>query len=209
MGYAAEYWRFLRHPSRTASALATDPHCVRKGVYALCVPLVGYTTVYLGLANSGAYPSSFSPWLAIPAEHYYRYNLFLLAPSMLAAWILAAGVVQLLGPVVGARGRFEETLGVLGFAISAGSWTLLPHDLFVATLGALHVIDGRAHEHAMNAPTYARALLWFLMGLYAIAFPVFFTSALRGAHRVTTTAAALLGVVGFVVYQLVFVTFNR
>jgi hypothetical protein len=70
-------------------------------------------------------------------------------------------------------------------------------------------IDGRAHERAMNAPTLARAVLWFFMAVYVVAFPVLFTRAIRGAHHVGRGAAAVRGVTGFAVYQLVFLLFNR
>lgn len=209
MTFRSYYAGFFVRPSRTAAELVGDPRRVRLGFFAFLVPLLGYVIVYVGLSQSGAYPSTFAPWIAIEAEHYYRYNLFLLPPSMLAGWLLASAVVQLVGRFVGARGSFEDTVSVLGFAASVAHWSLLPHDVIVAVLGATHVIDGRAHEHAMNAPTVARTLLWVFMAIYAVAFPVLFTAALRGAHRVKTPAAALLGCVGFVVYQLVFVTFNR
>ena len=203
--YLAFFWR----PRQAAEALAADGRRVRFGFYALLVPLLGYVIVYFGLSRSGAYPSTFTPWLNIPAESYYRYNLWLLPPSIVAGWLLSAAVVQLLGRIVGARGSFEDTASVLGFAISVASWSLLPHDVLVAVLGATHVIDGRAHEHAMNAPTLARDVLWFFMAVYAVAFPVLFTKVLRGAHQLGAGAAAFLGIAGFVVYQLVFVTFNR
>ncbi len=207
--FTSHYLRFLARPQRVAEALAGHPAKVRWGFYALLVPLVGYVLVYAGLSQSGAYPSTFDPWLAIDREHYYRYNLFLLPPSILAGWLLSAAVVQLLGRWAGARGSFEDTCCALGFAISAGSWSLLPHDLVVAALGALGVIDGRAHEHAMNSPTLARHVLWLFMAVYLVAFPVYFSGALAGVHRVKGRAAWLLGLAGFVVYQLVFVLFNR
>jgi hypothetical protein len=203
------YAQFFLHPHSTAIELAKDARCVRFGTFAFLVPVVGYFIVYLGLAQSGAYPSKFTPWLAIEAEHYYAANRFLVVPSMFGAWILASGVVQLLGRHFGARGSFENTLGTLGFAISVASWSLLPHDILVGVLGALHVIDGRAHEHAMNAPTIARHLLWFFGAIYVVAFPTYFVKAMRAVHRVGAGAAAILGVSGFVVYQFVFVIFNR
>ncbi|HEX2735878.1 MAG TPA: YIP1 family protein [Polyangiaceae bacterium] len=209
MTFGSYYLGFLMRPSRSSALLVSDERRVRFALLAFAIPVVGYTLVYFGLAQSGAYPSSFAPWLAIPAEGYYSVNRFLLAPSMFAAWILAAGVVQLLGRLVCAKGSFEDTLSVLGFAISIASWSLLPHDLVVGTLGGLGVIDGRAHEHAMNAPTLARAILWFFMLVYLVAFGVLFTQTLRAAHRITLGAATFLGLSGFCVYQLVFVTFNR
>jgi hypothetical protein len=71
------------------------------------------------------------------------------------------------------------------------------------------VIDGRAHEHAMNAPTVSRAVLWFFMAVYAVAFPVQFACAVRGVHGVGRAAAVLLSVAGFALYQTVFLLFNR
>ena len=61
----------------------------------------------------------------------------------------------------------------------------------------------------MNQPTVARTLLWTFMTLYALAFPWFFSRALAGVHRLRGARAVLLGLMGFVVYQLVFVVFNR
>jgi hypothetical protein len=207
--FRAYYLGFFLHPRATVEALVADERRVRFGFFALIVPLVGYVLVYLGLSRSGAYPSVFSPWLALPAESYYRYNVFLLPPSILAAWLLASAVVQMAGRAVSAQGTFEDTASVLGFAISAANWSLLPHDLTVAALGAAGVIDGLAHEHAMNAPTPARDVLWFFMAVYLVAFPLLFTVALGAAHRIRTVAAAFLGASGFVVYQMVFVVFNR
>lgn len=209
MTFWASYKAFLVHPRETAAALAADPRQLKLGLAAFLVPVVGYLVVYVGLGRSGAYPSTFTPWLAIPAEEYYRWNLWLVAPSMFAGWLLASAVVQLASRPLGGTGRFEDTVAALGFACSAAHWALLPHDVAVGILGGLGVIDGRAHEHAMNQPTLARTLLWTFMALYAVAFPWFFGRALAGAHGLRGGRAAALGLLGFVVYQLVFVVFNR
>lgn len=207
--FSAWYAAMCRHPRRTSALLRGHDRVLALGAGAMCVPLIGYLIVYWGLSRSGAYPSAFTPWLALPAETYYRYNLFLFPIGLGAAWLLSAAVVQVLGHLVNATGRFEETLASLGFAVSLSNWTLLPHDVTVAVLGATGVIDGRAHEHAMNEPTLARTLLWTFAAMYVVAFPVYFTAVLAGVHRLRLREAALLGIVGFIVYQLVFVLFNR
>ena len=207
--FAGYYRGFFLHPKDSARVLAQDARCVRFGLIAFLVPTIGYSIVYWSLARSGAYPSKFAPWIAVPAEHYYTANQYFIVPSLFGAWILASGVVQLLGRFVSARGSFESTFGVLGFAISIATWSLLPHDLVVGILGGLHIIDGRAHEHAMNAPTVARALLWSFMFVYFLAFPTYFVKAVRAVHGVGTRAAIFLGVSGWVVYQFVFLIFNR
>ena len=208
-GFAGAYAAMLRRPRATASELATDPRVLSLGFRALLIAVVGYVIVYVGLAHGSAYPSTFSPWLSIPAAHYYDTNVFLVAPSMIAGWLLASAVVHLLGAAWGGRGTFEQTAGVLGFAISIAHWTLLPHDLVVGTLGALGVIDAVAHEHAMNAPTLARTILWTFMALYVVAFPVYFTAAIGGAKQLSRARSVALGLGGFAIYQLVFLLFNR
>lgn len=203
------YAAFVRSPRAAAGDLASDPRALRLGLLAMAVPTFGYLVVYLGLARGGAYPSTFSPWLAIPAEHYYETNVYLIVPSMAAGWLLSAALVQLLGHAVGAKGSFEGTLAALGFAISIGHWTLLPHDLVVSVLGALHVIDALAHEHAMNAPTLARDVLWAFMLVYTVVFPWMFSAVIAGVHGLDARRAGLLGVLGFAAYQVVFLLFNR
>lgn len=209
--FGGTYARLFRHPREVMLGLrAEEEKKLRWSLAAIAIPIVGYTVVYIGLSQSGAYPSTFHPWLAIEAEHYYRYNVFLLGPSILAGWLLASAVVQMVGrAAMRAKGAFEDTAMALAFAISAASWTLLPHDLVVGILGGLHVIDGRAHEHAMNAPTLARTILWTFMALYAIAFPFYFTKTLGGVHGLKGIRALVLGFVGFFVYQIVFLVFNR
>ncbi len=95
MTFWSTYKACLVRPRETAEALAADKRGLRLGFAAFLVPVLGYIIVYIGLGHSGAYPSKFTPWLEIPAEEYYRWNLFLLPPSMFAGWLLASAVVQI------------------------------------------------------------------------------------------------------------------
>jgi hypothetical protein len=94
----------------------------------------------------------FEPWLAIPAEDYYRYNLLLNVPSVLLAWVAATGFTHLAARALGGKGTFETTLGVLGLGIGVASWVTGLHDLLTSCLGYLRLLDQRAYEDAMSAP---------------------------------------------------------
>jgi hypothetical protein len=61
----------------------------------------------------------------------------------------------------------------------------------------------------MSSPTPFRTLIWTLMAAYAAWFLVLFTKGLAAAQRVRTGPAAMLATVGFVVYQGLFIVFNR
>jgi len=71
------------------------------------------------------------------------------------------------------------------------------------------VIDQRWYEDAMSSPTPFRTLLWTLMIGYATWFGVMFTKGAGAAHRLRVGPALTTGLVGVVVYNLVFVIFNR
>ena len=182
---------------------------LRFGAYALAINVLFYTLVYVFLTIGGGAPSAFKPFLAIPAERYYFYNRFFLAPSMVGCWILAAGVGQLLSRPFGGKGTFEDTLSVLGFAIGIASLASLLHDLPDTFLGAIGVLDLKAYEVALNSPTIWRTILWILYGGSMVLFLYLFPKAIAAAQRIKPLPAVLVGVVAFATYQGVFVIFNR
>jgi hypothetical protein len=209
MTFASYYFGTLFRPRRTFDALMADERRLRFGLAALGIDALLYTLVYVFLAAGGGAPSAFKPWLTIPAEVYYQYNRFLLAPSLLLCWILAAGVVQLLGHLIGGKGSFEDTLSALGFAISISSLASLLHDLPDSFLGAIGVLDLGEYEVALNSPTIWRTILWILYGLYFLLFLVLFPKAVGASQRIQRGPAIAIGVFSFVVYQVVYLVFNR
>ena len=72
-----------------------------------------------------------------------------------------------------------------------------------------YLMDQRAYEDAMSSATPARTLIWTLMTGYVVWFFVTFTKGVGAAHRLGVARAATAGSVGVIVYQLVFVIFNR
>jgi hypothetical protein len=203
------YRRAFLRPRATFELLLSHPWRMRYGAEAVAVTMAVYFGVYFFLAHNGGRPALFKPWLAIPAEEYYRANVYFVVPSILLAWVAASGFTQLLARALGGKGTFEDTAAVLGFALSISSWWTGLHDFVTTYLGFVGVIDQRAYEDAMNTPTPFRTLLWVLMTGYLIWFVLTFTKAVGAVHRLSVARAAVAGTVGFVCYQLVFVIFNR
>lgn len=199
---------FIR-PRRTFEALLTDSRRLRFGFFAISISLVLYTLVYVFLTIGGGAPSSFTPFLAIPKELYYRYNQFILAPSMFMCWILAAGVAQLLSRMFSGKGSFEDTLSVFGFGIGISTLISLLHDLPDSFLGAIGVLDQKWYEVALNSPTIWRTILWTIYTLSFVYFFVLFPKGVGAAQRLKTGPAILVGVLSFLVYQGFFFIFNR
>ena len=207
--FARYYAGLLRSPRATFEALLADPRRVRLGALAVASQAALYTLVYVFLVIGHGRPTAFHPWLAIDPEVYYRYDVFFLAPSVFAGWILASGAAFLVGRAAGGRGSFEDTASVLGFGIAAASWTTLLHDLSTSALGALGVMNQRRYEDAMSSATPARTLIWTLMIAYVAAFLVLFTKGIGAAQQVRAPRAAMLALLAFVAYQGVFCLFNR
>jgi hypothetical protein len=187
----------------------SDSRRLKFGFQALSITACAYTLVYVFLSATNGEPSSLPPWLAIPSDVYYYYNQFILAPSMFACWILAAGVTQLLSRAFSGKGSCEDSLSVFGFAISIASLASLLHDLPDSFLGAIGIINQREYEIALNSPTIWRTILWIFYGLYLLLFLILFPKGVGAAQRIRRGPAILIGVLAFVVYQGVFLIFNR
>jgi hypothetical protein len=203
------YMRAFAQPRRSFDALLVERRRVRYATRAVAITAVVYLLVYYFLAHNGGRPTVFRPWLAIPAEVYYRYNLYMVAPSILLAWIAATGFAHLAARALGGTGSYEDTLAVLGFGLSISSWWTGLHDVVTTFFGYVHIIDQRAYEDAMSTPTPFRTLLWVLMTGYLVSFVVTFTKGIGAAHRLAMVPATIGGTLGFIVYQGVFVVFNR
>lgn len=208
--FAQIYWGVLVRPRATFDRLVRDDRKVRFGLYGVGITAVLYTAVYFFLANNGGRPTDLVPWLAIPAEQYYRWNLYLHAPSVLLAWIASAGVAHLVARALGGRGEYESVVGALGLAISVAMWSTGLHDVVTTCMGWLGVLDQRAYEDAMNDGSSGPGMLIrTLMLVYLAWFSVLFTKAVGAAHALSLPRASVVGVLAFVVFQAVFFLFNR
>jgi hypothetical protein len=203
------YFGTLLHPARSFAALLRHPHYFRLGFLYMLVPVVAYTLMYVFLTVAHGAPSVFTPWLNIAKEDYYAINRFLLAPSMLLAWLAATSLAQVLSRIAGGRGSFEQTLTTLALAISVSMWGGLLHDLPMSFCSAIGIIDARQHELDMNAPTIYRTLLWIAYSLYFLAFGILFPAAVRAVHGLSRGRSIAIGLSAFVLFQLVFLVFNR
>ena len=125
----AYYFRTFLKPQRTFNTFITDSNSYKYGFLYMLIPLIGYTVMYVLLTIGNGAPSVFTPWLNIPKENYYAVNRFLLAPSMIMSWLLAASVMQILSRWAKGSGSYEQTLAVIGLCISIAMWGTLVHDL--------------------------------------------------------------------------------
>ncbi len=207
--FIRDYLLTLSKPVRSFEILLGKTNYFALGFIYILIPIVAYTLMYVFLTAGHGAPSVFTPWLNIPKDEYYAINRFLLAPSMFMAWLVAVSVVQILSRLSKGVGTFEQTLSAIALGISIAMWGGLIHDLPMSFLSAVGVIDARQHEIDMNSPTIYRTLLWIAYSIYFIAFFILFPVAIKVVHRLNWAKSIAIGWAAFIIFQLIFVIFNR
>jgi hypothetical protein len=209
LNFWSYYSGVFLHPSATFRQLLNDDRRLKFGLYAFLIPAIGYTLFYIMAYKAGGEPSTFKPWLALPLDKYFYYDIFLTLPAYFLSLITAAAILQLLSKIFNGKGSFEDTFSVLGFGVGVATWSTMLHDLTDAFLGFTGVINLHNYEKILNSPTFWRSLLWTLFALYFIWFILLFTKGIKEVHKTSRLASLLLGIVGLIVYQTVFLIFIR
>lgn len=209
-GFGALYVLTFARPRRAFEVLLGRDERLRWATYAVAITAVVYTLVYVFLARNGGRPTELAPWLAIEPERYYAVNQWLAAPSLVLAWVAAAGFAHLLARALGGTGNYEDVVAVLGLGLSVAMWSTGLHDLATTFAGWLGALDQRAYEDAMNDPSAGPGvLIRVLMSLYVGWFLVVFAKGIGVAHRLGAVRASVVGVIAFSVFQGLFFLFNR
>lgn len=91
-----------------------------------------YCLIYVGgtiwLAATHTLPFE-EPMLKIDPERYYFVQTFYEGPLMFAVWIMAAGILHLVGRFFGGQSRYETMLVMCGWSIFTPWALLIPFDL--------------------------------------------------------------------------------
>ena len=205
----SKYFRTIYQPLRIFKELIVQENLYRQSWVYISIPIVGYTLMYIFLTMANGAPSTLTPWLNISKDEYYSVNRFLLAPSMIICWFTATSFIQVVSRLSGGKGTFEQTLATISLSISIAMWGALIHDLPMSFLSAIGVVDARQHEIAMNTPTVFRTILWICYSVYFIAFFILFPLSVRAVHQLSRIKSILIGASAFIIFQTIFLIFNR
>ena len=207
--FFSTYFQTVYKPRTTFKELAAHDNPLKLSFRYIFIPIVFYTLMYIFLAIANGAPSTLKPWLNIPKEDYYSINRFLLAPSMLICWFSATAFIQVTSRFLGGTGDFDHTLAVIALSISIAMWGGLIHDLPMSVLSATGIINAGQHEIDMNSATVFRTILWVCYSIYFLGFIVLFPLSVKVVHKLSWTKSIIIGVIAFIIFQLVFLVFNR
>ncbi|HVN57580.1 MAG TPA: YIP1 family protein [Bacteroidales bacterium] len=208
-GFWSYYVGVLLRPTATFRELMAYERKLKLGVLALLVPALGYTLFYILAWNAGGGPSTFKPWLAIPRESYYYWDIFLSIPAYLVSMLMATSVLYLLAKHFGGAGSWDDTFLMIAFAVGVATLSTMLHDLTDAFLGVTGVIDLKNYERLLNEPTFWRSMLWGLFMIYFAWFIMLFSRGLKETHKLTWLQSIIIGIIGLAVFQVMLLVFIR
>lgn len=184
------------------------PRRLRDGLLVLAAYSAGYAVCLLLLALGGVAPG-LAPWLAIPEDVYFFWESAFIAPVIVLAAVLAAGVLHLVARALGGRGDFDDTMALVGVTTAIASLTTLVPDTVVGLLLCAKALDPGAWMHAIVRPSPTLAIIWVYLSLYMIAFAVAYPAIARVVHGLRGGRALCAGWTAFVVYQAFLFVFVR
>jgi hypothetical protein len=208
-GFISLYIRMFVKPRSTFEVLLKSENKLSYGFYAFLVPAIGYTLFYIMAWNAGGSPSTFKPWLNLPIEQYFRYDIYLTVPGYFISWSSAAVVVFLLSRLLKGRALFEDIFMIIGFGIGIATWSSMLHDLTDAFLATIGVIEMKEYERLLNEPTFWRYLLLTLYLIYFSWFITLFTLGIKQANKFNLFKSVILAITGLAVYQTMLFIFIR
>ncbi len=203
------YFKMFYKPKSTFEAVFESGKSLKFGFLAILIPIIGYTLFYIMALYAGGSPSTFKPWLTIPIEEYFKYDIVLTTPGYYLAWIGAASTIYLLSRLMKGKSSFDNMLAIVGFGVGVATWSSLLHDLTDAFLSVIGVIDMKEYERLLNEPTFWRGLLWTLYVIYFFWFLSLFTIGIKKAQGFSLSKSILIALIGLFSFQLILLIFIR
>jgi hypothetical protein len=111
------YLRVFFSPGKAFEAILSHPKRLLFGFYAGLTIIFLYSITLAGNIISGVVPVM-PPFIKIPINDYYIYEIFFQGPVFIFGWILSSGLAYLTSKLLNGKGSFEDTLSVLGFAMN-------------------------------------------------------------------------------------------
>ena len=203
------YFKMFYRPKSTFEVVFESEKSLKFGFFAILIPTIGYTLFYIMALFAGGSPSTFKPWLTIPIEDYFKYDIILTTPGYYLAWVGAASTIYLLSRLMKGKSSFDNMLAIVGFGVGVATWSSMLHDLTDAFLSVIGVIEMREYERLLNEPTFWRGLLWTLYIIYFFWFLTLFTIGIKKAQGLSLLKSILISLIGLLSFQLILLIFIR
>lgn len=196
------------HPFFTMKVLSVHPSGVKWGLYSVTLLGLLYTLTVAGLYGIGV-GATVSPWLRIPAEEYYFWEIFMVFPVYFGVWVLGAGFVQLVSRPLGGSGSFEGTLATLGFAMTIPwyvTWVVETLGMILVMMDVITLAQWQdvAENHTVGK-VFAIAYQLIAMVWLIVLMPI----AVRSSQGLTAIPSFVVGMVTLIIVGIISFVFIR
>ncbi len=144
----------------------------------------------------GADGVTLPPFLKIPEQHYYFYELIYLIPLFLIMWLLASGIAYLLSKGLGGNGSFDAILGGFGLTMAVSAYFTLIPDYVQGILWTTGWIPFAEYQE-LTGKGILLVIVWAYMLAYTFAHLILYASTIYHTQNVSWAKAALVSFVSY------------
>jgi hypothetical protein len=201
------FWGMTIHPWRTLGKLAQDPAALRKGVLLLLLITLVYSLI-LAIFILKDYPAAAPSVLSLTVEEQYSVQIWYQGPLFFASTALTAGVLVVMGRLLGGARGFGLAFGRIAYAsVIPFFFTTMLIELALALLLLAGVVQPDAVLDWLLGPGAWFPTTYQLVSIVWIA-ALFIMAAWQTLQR-GWVAGLLGGVFALVVYSLPVALFIR
>ena len=198
---------FIRSPSAFVRQLTTDPRAMLIGlrnVLAIAV-LYEFAILLWALGSDGV---TLPPFLRIPEEQYYFYELIFLIPMFIVTWLLASGIAYVMSKVLGGNGPFDAILGGFGVSMAISYYFSLIPDYIQGILWTTGWVP--FHEYLeITSKGIPLVVVWTYLLAWLLAHLIFYSITIRHTQDLSRLRSALVALVSFLGSFSVWITIVR
>jgi len=207
MAILREQFQFVRSPGTAIAQLASDPRAVFVGLKHILYLAVLWEIALLLWALGGA-TVTLPPFLKIPEEKYYFYQLIFYIPMFLVSWLLAGGIAYLLSKAFGGIGSFDTILGGFGLAAAVSGYFVLIPDFIQGILWTTGWVPFAEYQEKTSHGFLAIVVLVYLLA-YTVSYLVFYSATIHYSQNLGKLKSVIVALISYFVSAGLFITINR
>ncbi len=199
--------RFIRAPGAFVRQLTTDRQAVLIGFRNVLAIAVLYEIAILlwALGSDGV---TLPPFLRIPEEQYYFYELIFLIPMFIVTWLLASGIAYVMSMALGGNDQFDAILGGFGVSMAISFYFSLIPDYIQGILWTTGWVP--FHEYLeITSKGIPLIIVWTYLLTWLLAHLIFYTITIYHTQGLSRIRSALVALVSFLGSFAVWITIVR
>jgi len=198
---------FVKSPKAFVKKLTADPQAISIGFRNVFVIAVLYDIAIL-LWALGSEGLTMPPFLRIPEEQYYFYELIFIIPVFIITWLLASGIAYVISRALSGKGSFDAILGSFGVSMAVSSYFTLIPDYAQGILWTTGWVPFHEYQE-ITSKGILLVIVWLYLLAYILAHLTFYSITIYHTQGLSKARSALVALVSFLGSFSVWITVIR